>query len=93
MNQKVSIDDPWVLSRTGGSSRSFSDFLMKLASKAPENDRKELEKAAQVFGDRSIFYARSESLGTYHTQTCRPRSLPISISKGHAETKQTLSES
>ena len=48
----ISIDDSWVLSRAGYTSRSFSNFLSqlaKLAPEMPEKERRELEKAARLF--------------------------------------------
>ncbi len=48
----VGIDDAWVLSRAGYFSRSFSDFLSKLAPLMPEKERKDVEEAARIFGPK-----------------------------------------
>jgi hypothetical protein len=41
---KTTINDSWVLSRTGHFSNSFSSFLSKLALKIPEKERKKVEE-------------------------------------------------
>jgi hypothetical protein len=55
MKQKTTtIDDSWVLSRAGYFSHSFSDFLSQLALDLPEKERKEVEKAARIFGPQGM---------------------------------------
>jgi hypothetical protein len=54
MKQKTTINDSWVLSRAGYFSNSFSDFLSQLALTLPEKERKEVEKAAKIFGPKGL---------------------------------------
>jgi len=48
--QNLSIDDAWVLSRAGCNSKSFQDFLLKIAPQIPEKDRERVEQASKILG-------------------------------------------
>jgi len=48
-NERMIVDDPWVLTRTGHFSSSFSDFLLQISPDMSEEERKELEKAGKEF--------------------------------------------
>jgi hypothetical protein len=43
MNQRILINDSWVLSRAGHFSPSFSNFLSQIAPNIPEEKKKEVQ--------------------------------------------------
>lgn len=50
-NERMVVDDPWVLTRAGHFSSSFSNFLLQISPDMSEKERKELEKAGKELKD------------------------------------------
>jgi hypothetical protein len=47
-NSRMTINDSWVLTRTGHFSNSFSSFLSQLSPKMPEKEREKVQKGLQM---------------------------------------------